>query len=79
MSEAEILETANEIVRLQGLRAEFLGDTHSVGVGGDNRSYTRIIVLLGSHPGHEVLASLSTKISNDTGINRITFELARKN
>lgn len=79
MSEEEALEIANKIVEPHGLKAEFLGDVHSVGVGGDCRSYTRIIVLMGPHPGNEALASLSTKISNNTGINRITFELGRRN
>lgn len=78
MSEEKILKIANEIVGPHGLRAEFLGDALSVGVGGDFRTYTRIIVLVGPHPGDEVLASLSTKISNNTNVNRVTFELARK-
>ncbi len=79
MSEEEALEIANKIIEPHGLKAEFLGDVYSVGVGGDCRSYTRIIVLTGSYPGDEILASLSTKISNNTGINRVAFELNRKN
>ncbi len=78
MTEVETLKMANEIVAPHGLRAEFLGDVHSVGVGGDCRSYTRVIVLVGPYPGEEILASLSTKISNTTRINRVTFELTRK-
>ncbi len=75
MTELEVLKVANEIVSPYGLRAEFLGDAYSVGVGGDSRSYTRVIVLIGSHPRNEILASLSTEIGNRTGINRITIEL----
>ncbi len=75
MSEIEILELANKIVAPHGLRAEFIGDFLSVGVGGDNRTYTKIMVILGLWSGHEVLASLSTEISNRTGINRITFQI----
>lgn len=76
MKDSEILDIANGISSLHGLRASFLGDDSamSVGVGGDNRSYTRIIVLEGSFPGHEILADISTKISNLTGINRVTFD-----
>lgn len=77
MSETEILEAANKIVGLYGLKAEFLGNVYSVGVGGDNRTYTRTLVLMGPNPGDEILASLSTKISNTLGINRVTFELAK--
>ncbi|OGZ63594.1 MAG: hypothetical protein A3A98_02885 [Candidatus Staskawiczbacteria bacterium RIFCSPLOWO2_01_FULL_40_39] len=79
MSEVELLEMANKIIEPYGLRAEFLGDVHSVGVGGDCRTYTRVMVLIGSYPGNEILASLSTKLGNTTGINRITFELAKEN
>lgn len=80
LTDTEVLEVANEIVSPHSLRAEFLGgeDVKSVGVGGDSRTYTRVIVLIGPHPGDEILASLATEISNRTGINRITFELAKK-
>ncbi len=79
MSDAEALKAANKVVAPHGLRAEFLGDSRTVGVGGDKRTYSRTIVLVGPFPGWEALASLSTKISNETGINRVTFELAVKN
>ncbi len=78
MSETEVLEVANKIVRPHGLTAEFLGDFFSIGVGGDCRTCTRIIVLAGPNPGHEVVATLSTQISNQTGINRVSYELIRK-
>jgi len=80
MTDSEVLKVVGEIVNPHSLRAEFLGgeDVKSVGVGGDSRSYTRVIVLIGPHPGDEILASVATEISNRTGINRVTFELARK-
>lgn len=78
MNESDALKISNEIVKSYGLKAEFLGDFYSVGVGGDSRTYTKVIVLTGPFPGNEILASLSTQIGNKTGINRITFETVRK-
>lgn len=78
MNNDETLQVANEIVRPHGLCAEFLGDpdtVRSVGVGGDFQSFTPIIVLIGSRPGDEVLASVATGIGNRTGVNRVTFQL----
>lgn len=77
MEYSKILYIANGFSGPYGLRANFLGDENrmSVGVGGDNRSYTRIIVLEGSFPGWEKLADVSTKISNSTRINRVTFNI----
>ena len=77
MKDSEILGIINGISSPHGLRASFLGDesTMSVGVGGDNRSYTRVIVLEGLFPDYETLAKISTQISNSTGINRVTFNL----
>lgn len=78
MTDLEVLEVANEIVRPRGLKAEFFKDVYSVGVGGDFRTYTKVIVLVGPYPGNDTLSSLSTKIGNMTGINRITIELIKK-
>jgi len=77
MQEHEILKLANEIANPHGLTAGFLAgeDALSVGVGGDHRTCTRIIVLVGPFPGHEILANISTKISNVTNINRVTFDI----
>ena len=75
---AEILQQINGIVAQYGLRAEYLEGIQTVGVQGDDRSYTPTVVLVGPFPGHEVLATLSSKISNDTPVNRVTFELARR-
>lgn len=79
MDDDEILRTANDIAAPQGLRAEFLADpatVKSVGVGGDFRTYTPILVLIGPHPGDTILAQVATDISNRTGVNRVTFQLA---
>lgn len=78
MDNREILRIANEIVAPHGLRAEFLGDPDtmkSVGVGGDFRTYTPILVLIGPYPGHEILTQVSTDISNRAAVNRVTFQL----
>jgi hypothetical protein len=76
---SENLQKANEIVSSHGLKAEYLGeDIFTVGVQGDTRTYAPAIVLIGPHPGWDVLALLSAKISNETEINKVTFEVARK-
>ncbi len=75
MKEKEILRKANEIVAPYGLRAEIFPDLLSVGVQGDNRTYTPIINLIGPHPGNEVLSKLSTEISNTLPINRVTIQI----
>lgn len=78
MENSEILRIANEIVGPHGLRAEFPGDPEtvkSVGVGGDFRTYTPVLVLIGPHPGNEILGQVSTEISNRTPVNRVTFQL----
>ena len=79
MTDSEVLKIANEIVDPYGLKAEFIIDEPcSVGVGGDCRTFTKAIVLIGAHPKDDTLASLSTEISNKTYINRITIQLAKK-
>lgn len=59
-----VLKAANELAESHGLRAEFIahGEIMTVGVQGDDRSYTPVIVLIGPDPGQEVRASLSTRI-----------------
>jgi len=78
MSRDEILAEANRIVEPFGLTAEFLGDAHSVGVGGDARTYTPVIVLVGPFPGYDVLEKIGSRIWNELNINRVTFETARR-
>jgi len=75
MADDEILRIINELVSQYDMRAEYLKGAMSVGVAGDDRTYTPVICLIGPWPGHETLADLSTKISNATPINRVTFEL----
>jgi hypothetical protein len=73
----EILRQINDIVRPYWLSAEY-SEAHSVGVQGDARTYTPVIVLVGPYPGHLILRKLSNKITNNTPVNRVTFELAAK-
>ena len=72
---AVALVTANELSQPHSLGAEFLGEAMSVGVGGDFRTYTPVLCLIGPWPGHEVLQKLSTKMSNITNINRVTVQI----
>lgn len=78
MSDKEILRIANEIANPHGLKAEFLEDAFSVGVGGDERSYTRATCLVGEMPEDSVLRTISSAITNRTPVNRVTIELARR-
>ena len=69
-----ILEEVAKLVTPFGLHAEILDDVFTVGGGGDNRSYTPVVVLVGPNPGWEVLKELSGQISNTLPINRVTYE-----
>ena len=71
----KVLKSARKIAAEYGLDVEFLGDAMSVGVGGDDRTYTPVLVLIGPHPGDEQLSQLSTKLTNELPVNRVTFEL----
>ena len=73
-----IIEEVDKIVAPYGLHAEILGDRCSVGVGGDERSYTLTVNLIGVFPGNEVLARLSSEISSTLPINRVTFQLSQQ-
>jgi GMP synthase PP-ATPase subunit len=75
MCETEMLRIANEIVWPHGMTAEFLGDWMSVGVQGDNRTYTRVIVISGGNYSAELIAELSTQISNRVPVNRVTYDI----
>lgn len=78
MNEQQMLAVAQSIAARHGLAVEILPDIRSVGVGGDARTYTPVVCLTGPWPGHQVLASVSTEISNGTGLNRVIYELARR-
>jgi len=72
----EILTKANELASAYGLKAEFLSDdAFSVGVQGDQRTYTPVINLIGPWPGNDVLRRLSTEISNTVKVNRVTYSV----
>ncbi len=75
LTDEEMLIIANEIANPHGLKAEFLPDIRRVGVGGDNRTYTPVVVLVGPPPLHEVLSEISTEISNRTGIMGVTYDI----
>ena len=77
MSKEQILAKANVISLEHGLKAEFLGDAQYVGVQGDERVYSYVIVLVGPFPGWEVLEQVSSRISNIVDA-KVTYELARK-
>lgn len=74
----QILDRVKAIVAPHGLNAEFLEGILSVGVQGDDRTYTPVVVLNGPHPGWEILERLSSQISNETPVNRVTFEVATR-
>src|SRR4051812_15209104 len=76
MSDEETLKIANEIAGRHGLKAEFPPGIRSVGVGGDARNYTLVIILTGQPVSHEVLAEASTEISNLAGVMRVLIETA---
>lgn len=78
MEDSDILRVANQIAAPHGLRAEVPPGVKSVGVAGDSRTYKSVVVLTGRFPGHDVLASVSTEISNRTEGCRVTFEFAAR-
>ncbi|MBI2625489.1 hypothetical protein HY442_00665 [Candidatus Parcubacteria bacterium] len=77
-----VLRQANEMVEPYGFRAEYFpgeeGPIRTVGVTGDERAYLPVLCLIGSNPDQEVWEMLSTKITNDLPIGRVTVELARR-
>ena len=74
MEDTELLEKTNKIVEPYGLTAEILPDISSVGVQGDSRTYSPVMVLKGPFPGWDILEKLSTEISNTTQVNRVTYD-----
>lgn len=64
METQEIVECINQIVCPHRLYAEIPPDIRSVGVGGDERTYLPIVFLVGPFPGWEILAELSSEITN---------------
>jgi P2-related tail formation protein len=80
--EKEALRLANQIIQSFGLKAEMLPKEHmSRGAQGDEPTYTRIILLTGPLIDQNVLAELSTSITNKVPVNKILFEIRdeRKN
>ncbi|TSC70583.1 MAG: hypothetical protein G01um101470_817 [Parcubacteria group bacterium Gr01-1014_70] len=75
MTNEELLAKVNEIVSPHGLRAEIFKDIYSVGVGGDERTYTLVANLIGPFSNWELLGDLSREISNTLPINRVTYQI----
>lgn len=77
MEEKEILKRANQIAEQHNLTAEIPEGIRSVGVGGDERSYTPVIILKlkGPFPGWDIINKISTEITNTLPINRVTLEI----
>ena len=71
----EMLVQINVLAFKHGLRAEFIGDIRSVGVQGDARTYTPVVVLIGQYPGDEQLDELGRKIWNSVNVNRVAFDI----
>lgn len=69
-----MIQEIQELVAPYNLVAELL-DISAVGVAGDGRTYLPVVNLIGKHPGNEVLAQLSTKITNEYEVGRVTFQL----
>lgn len=78
MGDNELLKKVNEIAAKHCLKAEFLGDVHSVGVRGDERAYLPVVVLVGPFPGWNVLEQVSSEITNTLEVGRVTYEFARR-
>lgn len=78
MTNEEILSRVNEIVAPYKLVAEIFGGIRSVGVQGDERSYTPVVNLIGPFPGWETLDTIKSEISNTLPINRVTYQIAVK-
>lgn len=79
MEDREVLAVVQEIVAAHNANLVvelFPPEIMSVGVQGDEKTYTRVINLRGRNPGWEVLGKISSAISADTRIeiNRVTFE-----
>ena len=69
---------ADKIAMQFNLTAEVFEGPRSVGVGGDMRTFTPVVNLIGDFPGHEVLATVSNRITSELPVNRVTFQLARR-
>jgi len=71
---AEILNRVSEMTAPHDITVEVPLGHFSVGVQGDERTYTPIVMLKGPNPGWDVIAEISSRISNSLPVNRVTFE-----
>jgi hypothetical protein len=82
MTRKDLLKQANLISAPYGLTAELLGnEIKSVGVQGDLRTHTKIILLYKTDGGivnNDILDKLSSKISSLLPINRVVYQIGLK-
>jgi GMP synthase PP-ATPase subunit len=74
MPQEKVLRRANEIVSNHNLKAEILPGVQAVGVQGDNRVYLPVMVLMGPHPGWDILGQLSTQITNELPVSHVVYD-----
>jgi GMP synthase PP-ATPase subunit len=78
MSGKEIIRIANEIARPFNLKAEIFPDIYSVGVQGDEGTYSPVVNLVGPFPGNKALEKISNEITSRLPVNRVTIQIAKK-
>lgn len=77
LSEEELSRQANAIAEKYGLSASIEPDIRAVAVRGDNREYFPVATLRGPFPGWEVMAEVSTEITNKLDISHVMYEMAK--
>jgi GMP synthase PP-ATPase subunit len=78
MNKKEIVRQASDIAKKYNLLAELEIRVKSIGVQGDNRTVTPVIILSGPFPGYEKLEEVSTTITNSLPINRVIYDISPK-
>ena len=78
MTNDAILAAIQEMVAPYGFKAELWPDIKRVCVRGDSRAYLPTVNLIGIPPNHEVLAQISTAITNQFEVGTVTLQLAEK-
>jgi hypothetical protein len=75
---ADIKRRVEEIISLHDLTVDVPRGIFAVGVQGDERSYTPVVILRGQMPEKLVLDKISNKISNTLPVSRVTFEIVAR-
>lgn len=73
--EQDLQEQAQKIAEQYGLRAKIIPGIRSVGVLGDNRAYLPVVILSGEFPGWDVIREVSTRITNELKVGRVTLDI----